>query len=173
MKKTLVLSRNELRERIHELGAQISEDYKNRDLVAVGILNGAFIFLADLIRTLSIPLEVDFIRVASYDNDSSSSGNVRLTKDVELNIKGKDILLVEDIVDTGTTLTWLQDFFAKRSVRSVRTCVLLDKRERREIDVTIDYAGFSDKEGFLIGYGLDYAQQYRHLSDIFHLDLDE
>jgi hypoxanthine phosphoribosyltransferase len=170
MKKTLILSQDELKERIQDLGAQISIDYKDRDLVAIGVLNGAFIFMADLVRAISIPLAADFIRVASYDNNSSS-GTISLTKDVELDIAGKDVLLVEDIVDTGNTMTWLHNYFKDRSVRSLKTCALLNKLERREIDVTIDYAGFADKGGFLVGYGLDYAQLYRNLPEIYALEL--
>ncbi len=170
MTKRRIVSRDELHGRIQELGRRLSRDYQGRQLVTVGVLNGAFIFLADLVRAISIPLEIDFIRVASYDDNSFSSGSIRLTKEVELDIDGKDILLVEDIVDTGLTLAWLQEYFKSRPVGSVRTCALIDKPERREVDVPIDYVGFADKEGFLIGYGLDYAQQYRHLPEIFSIE---
>ena len=170
MKKTRIIALDELKARIRELGEQISEDYRHKQLVTIGVLNGAFIFLADLVRAISIPLEIDFLRVASYGDESVSSGSIKLTKEVELDIKGKDILLVEDIVDTGLTLSWLQEYFADFPVNSVRTCALIDKRQRRKIQVPIDYVGFADKQGFLIGYGLDFAQQYRHLPEIYAIE---
>ncbi len=164
----LVLSSDRIQTRITELAARISADYRDKDLVLVGVLNGAFIFLADLCRSLSIPHQVDFIRVASYGDSATTSGTVRLSKDIELDLTGKHVLLVEDIVDTGTTLAWLSRQLSAHRAASVRVCALINKTERRECAVEIDYRGFN-LDGFLVGYGLDYAEQYRHLPDIYTL----
>ena len=165
----LVISKNQIRGKISELAAQISADYSNKDLIMIGVLNGAFIFLADLARAVTIPHQIDFIRVASYGSSDSSSGTIRLTKDVELDCKGKHILLVEDIIDTGSTLAWLREKFNNNKAASVRICTLIDKKERRQSEVDINYVGFSLDSGFLVGYGLDYAEQYRHLPEIYTL----
>jgi hypoxanthine phosphoribosyltransferase len=164
----LVISREELRATVSALGARISEDYAGKDLVMIGVLNGAFIFLADLVRTVTIPHQIDFIRVASYGQSNSSSGTIRLAKDVELDLRGRHVLLVEDIVDTGTTLAWLTERFKDRQAASVRICALIDKKERRKIEVPLEYVGFA-RDGFLVGYGLDYAEQYRSLPEIYSL----
>jgi len=165
----LVISEEEIRERVTELGRRISEDYRDGNLAVVGVLNGAFIFTADLVRALSIPVEVDFIRAASYGDSTCSTGKVRLTKDVELSLAGKDVLLVEDIVDTGCTLKHLKEILVHRHANSVRVCALIDKSERREVEVEIDYAGFEVEEGFLVGYGLDFAEKHRNLPAVYHL----
>ena len=165
----LIISRENLQKKIRELAERISADYKGKKLVMIGVLNGAFIFLADLSRAVTIPHEIDFIRVASYRNSSSSSGEITLSKDVEIDLIGKDILLVEDIVDTGTTLAWLEKQFAGKHASSLRICALIDKKERRKSDVEVNYTGFEIERGFLIGYGLDYAEQYRHLPEIYSL----
>jgi len=168
-KQELILSQQQITDRVGELGERISADYKDKNLVMVGVLNGSFIFLADLVRTVTISHQIDFIRVASYGSSKTSSGKINLSKDVELDLAGKDILLVEDIVDTGTTLQWLVHYFTGKKTRSVRTCALIDKKERREADVSVNYTGFSLDRGFLVGYGLDYAEQYRHLPQIYSL----
>ena len=164
----LVLSSERIQTRITELAAQIATDYRDKDLVLIGVLNGAFIFLADLCRALTIPHQIDFIRVASYGNSTSTSGTVRLSKDIELDLTDKHVLLVEDIVDTGTTLAWLTKRLESRRTASVRVCALINKTERRECAVQVDYRGF-ELDGFLVGYGLDYAEQYRHLPEIYTL----
>jgi len=135
----------------------------------VGVLKGAFVFVADLIRHLSIPVEVDFIRLASY-GDTMESQELRITKDLELPVRGRDVLVVEDIVDTGKTLRYLQDTLKRKGARTVSTCVLVDKRQRRQVEVAIDYVGFVVQEGFIVGYGLDYAESYRHLPDLCVVD---
>jgi len=168
-KQELIVSEQQIRERVEELGKQISTDYGEKNPILVGVLNGSFIFLADLVRAITIPHQIDFIRVASYGASSKSSGKIHLSKDVELGLDGRDLLLVEDIVDTGTTLKWLKEYFAGKKVRSVRTCALIDKKERRKTTVTVDYTGFTLNKGFLVGYGLDYAERYRHLPQIYHL----
>ena len=166
--KKLILSKDDIVRRVRQLGALITEDYAELNLLVVGVLNGAFIFMADLVREIKLDLQVDFIRVASYGMSTESSGEVRFSKDVELDIRGRDILVVEDIVDTGRTLFSLLNYLNKRGAKSVRTCALIDKKERREVKVTIEYVGFEVKEGFMIGYGLDCREQYRQLGEIFH-----
>ncbi|MFZ5776300.1 MAG: hypoxanthine phosphoribosyltransferase [Thermodesulfobacteriota bacterium] len=165
----VVLSEAEIAARVRELGAAISGDYAGRSLVVVGILNGAFIFLADLVRAIDLPIVVDFIRVASYGDATSSCGTVRCTKEVEVELAGKDVLLVEDIVDSGRTVASLIKMLARSQASSVRLCALIDKRERREVEVTVDYPGFVVEEGFLVGYGLDFAGQHRHYPAVFRI----
>ncbi len=170
--KKTILSEAQLHGRVRELGERISRDYSGKSLVLIGVLNGAFIFMADLARAICLEhVQIDFIRVCSYGNGSESSGEITLTKDVELDLEGKDVLLVEDIIDTGRTLAWLKQAFQQRNTASVRICTLIDKAERREIDITPDYTGFAVAEGFLVGYGLDYAENFRHLSEVAHLDV--
>lgn len=164
----LVISREQLQETVSRLGARISTDYAGKDLVLIGVLNGAFIFLADLARAVTIPHQIDFIRVASYGQSDSSSGTIRMAKDVELDIRDKHLLLVEDIVDTGTTLAWLSQRFKDKQAASVKICALIDKKERRQTEVYLDYIGFA-QDGFLVGYGLDFAEQYRYLPEIYSL----
>ena len=168
--KKIIVSEEAIRRRVAELAAEISREYQGRELVMVGILNGAFIFLADLVRSMSIPVQIDFIRVASYGDSSSSSGDVRLRKDVECSLKDKHVILVEDIIDTGATLTWLGKHCRSLDAASIRVCVLIDKTERRQRDVQVEYTGFVLKSGFLVGYGLDYAQQHRQYPAIYALD---
>lgn len=167
--KELVLSREEITRRTVELGAAITRDYADCRLVVIGILKGAFIFTADLVRAIDLPLEIDFIRVASYGDQTCSSGKLKLTKDVELSLAGKDLLLVEDIVDTGRTVNCLKDLLMRHQPRSLRICVLIDKEERQEVAVALDYVGFTVAKGFLVGYGLDYAEQHRHYPAVYHL----
>jgi hypoxanthine phosphoribosyltransferase len=167
--RKLVISQKQLQEKVGELAARISADYAGKDLVLIGILNGAFIFLADLARSITVPHQIDFIRVASYGTRDSSTGAIRLTKDVELDLKDKHVLLVEDIIDTGSTLKWLTKKFREQKAASVRICTLIDKKERRSFKIPIDYVGFSLESGFLVGYGLDYAEQHRGLPEIYTL----
>ena len=156
-----------LQARVKELAGQISTDYSDREPIVLGVLNGAVFFFADLVREMTIPLKIDFIRAASYGSGTSSSGSVRLTKDLEIPIENKPVILVEDIVDTGLTVTKILKILRERGPESVKVCALIDKLERRSMDVVIDYCGFQVKEGFLIGYGLDYNEQYRYLPDIY------
>ncbi|MHB9098142.1 MAG: hypoxanthine phosphoribosyltransferase [Syntrophales bacterium] len=155
-----------IEERVRELAEQISRDYAGRELLIVGVLNGAFIFMADLIRSLAIPCRVDFVRLASYGSCTVSSGEVRITKDLETPIAGKDVLIVEDIVDTGLTLSRLVDMFRERRPESLRVCALLDKAERRLVPFTADYVGFPIPDHFVVGYGLDYNEKFRFLPDV-------
>ena len=161
-----ILSREQIHDRVDVLGRQISTDYRDKKLILIGILNGAFIFLADLVRSIDLELEVDFIRVASYGDATSTTGTITLSKKPDLELAGKDILLVEDIVDTGTTLAWLHNYFATYQPASIKTCSLIDKHERREAELKVDYVGFVLNKGFLVGYGLDYAQKFRNLPEV-------
>jgi hypoxanthine phosphoribosyltransferase len=166
-----VLTKEEIANRVAEVARAISTDYRDRDLILVGILKGAFIFLSDLVRLLSIPAKVDFMCASSYGDSTSSSGRVKLVKDVELDIQNKDVVIVEDIVDTGNTLAYLVKHLKSSGAASVRICALIDKQERRETDVTVDYACHRVEKGFLVGYGLDYAEYYRNLPEVYHLKL--
>jgi len=163
-----ILSPQTIQERVREIGEQITEDYRGRELVIIGILNGAFIFLADLVRQIDLRLQIDFVRLVSYAG-SESTGQVTITKDVELVLKDKDVLVVEDIVDTGYTLEYLKEVLKLHRPASVKICCLIDKKERRKVPMEVDYAGFEIPRGFLVGYGLDFEENYRHLPGIFHL----
>ena len=166
--KEIVITQADLAIRVKELGAAITKDYEHGQLLVVGILNGAFMFMADLVREIKREIEIDFVRVASYGM-GTTPGTLRFTKDIELDIQGKDILVVEDIVDTGRTLAHLRQSFEDRDAHSVRVCALIDKKERREVDVPIDYVGFEVQSGFLVGYGLDYREKYRQLKEVYNL----
>lgn len=168
--RTEIISRLQLQARVKELGRQITQDYQGRQLVLLGVLNGAFIFAADLCREIDLDLEIDFIRVTSYGASTESSGTIRLLKEPSIDLAGKDLLLVEDIVDTGITMAWLQEHFHQSPANTVRICSLIDKKERRKVPVEVDYIGFSLERGFLVGYGLDCAERYRNLPAVFGLD---
>ena len=164
-----MLSRETIGERVKELACRISSDYEAQEPILIGILNGAVFFLADLARQITIPVKIDFIRAASYGSEMTSSGAVRLTKDVEIPVKGRPVILVEDIVDTGLTLTHIIKKMEAKGPESVKVCALVDKLERRDLSVPIDYCGFQIDEGFIVGYGLDHNERYRNLHDIFIL----
>jgi hypoxanthine phosphoribosyltransferase len=166
-----VLTKKEIDAQVSHIARVITADYKDRELILIGILKGAFIFLSDLIRQLSIPVKVDFMCVSSYGDHTTSSGRIKLIKDVDIDINNKDVLIVEDIVDTGVTLSYLVDHLHASGASSVRICTLIDKRERRETDVRVDYACHTVDKGFLVGYGLDYAEFYRNLPEVYHLKL--
>jgi hypoxanthine phosphoribosyltransferase len=168
--KKLILSKEDIARRVHELGVALTKDYADSNLLVVGVLNGAFMFMADLVREIKLDLQIDFVRVASYGMSTKSCGEIRFSKDVELDIKDRDILIVEDIVDTGLTLTYLHNYLKERGAKSVRTCALIDKKERREVEVAIEYIGFEVKEGFLVGYGIDCREQYRQYGEVYHLE---
>jgi hypoxanthine phosphoribosyltransferase len=158
-----LLTADAIRHRTRELGEAITRDYRDADLVIVGVLKGCFVFLADLTRHIGVPHEVDFIWVSSYGEGASSSGVVRLLKDLDTDISGRDVLLVEDIVDTGNSLVYIKENLETRAPRSLRICSLLDKRERRERVVPVAYVGFEIPNRFVVGYGLDYAERFRGL----------
>ena len=169
MGKELLITKSSIRNRVKEIAAEISADYAEEEPVLIGVLNGVVFFFADLVRELNIPLRIDFIRASSYGNSDQSSGKVHFTKDVELMIRGRHVIIVEDIVDTGLTLRRIVEKLSEKEPASIKTCVLIDKLERREEAIKIDYQGFRVEKGFLIGYGLDYDEKYRHLPDIYTL----
>ena len=166
-----VLKKSDINNMVAQVARRISSDYQDHELILIGVLKGAFVFLSDLMLNLSIPVQVDFIRVASYGSDTSSSGRINLTKAVEIDVKNKDVLVVEDIVDTGLTLSYIIDYLKSFKPKTVKICTLLDKRQRRQANVKIDYACHIVTEGFLVGYGLDYDEDYRDLPEIYHLQL--
>ena len=159
----ILVPADELQQRVRELGAEISRDYAGSDLLLVGVLKGAVFFLSDLMRALEVPCEVDFMAVASYGSSTDSSGVVRILKDLDINIEGREVLVVEDIIDSGLTLSYLMRNLEARNPASVEICALLTKPERREMDVNVRYVGFEIPNRFVIGYGLDFAERYRNL----------
>jgi hypoxanthine phosphoribosyltransferase len=160
----VLVGTEELQRRVVDLGAEISRDYEGRDLVMIGVLRGAVLFLADLLRHLTIPCEIDFMAVSSYGSQTDSSGVVRILKDLDSSIEGRHALIVEDIIDSGLTLQYLLRNLKARNPASLEACALLTKPERRRVELPIRYVGFEIPNRFVIGYGLDYAQRYRNLS---------
>jgi hypoxanthine phosphoribosyltransferase len=158
--------------RVAELGAEVSDDYAGKDLLLVGVLKGAVFFMADLMRRLTIPCEVDFMAISSYGASTDSSGVVRILKDLDVSIEGRDVLVVEDIIDSGLTLSYLIRNLESRNPASLEICALLTKPERREIDVEVRYTGFEIPNEFVIGYGLDFGERYRNLPYVAVLDPD-
>ncbi|MBA2461746.1 MAG: hypoxanthine phosphoribosyltransferase [Actinobacteria bacterium] len=169
----ILIEEETLQARIRELGVEISRDYAGRDLLLVGVLKGAVFFMADLMRELTIPCEIDFMAISSYGAGTDSSGVVRILKDLDLNISGRHVLVVEDIIDSGLTLSYLVRTLSARKPATVEICALLTKPERREVDVPVRYIGFEIPNEFVIGYGLDYAERYRNLPHValLHPDL--
>lgn len=166
MKHTVevMISEQDVQARVKALGAEISEHYKDsQDLVMVGLLRGSFVFMADLARAITLPHSVDFMTASSYGNAMESSRDVRILKDLDDDIKGKDVLLVEDIIDTGNTLSKVKEILSLREPKSIQICTLLDKPSRREVNVDVKWIGFEIPDEFVVGVGIDYAQKYRHL----------
>lgn len=161
--KSVLFSEEKIKEMVSGLGKQISEDYKDKNLLLVSVLKGSVIFMSDLMRSITIPCEIDFMSVSSYGNKTKSSGTVRILKDLDRDIAGYDVLLVEDILDSGKTLNYLIDMLYARNPASIRICTLFDKPERREVDIYADYKGDSVPDEFIVGYGLDFAEKYRNL----------
>ena len=166
LKDELLLTREQIAEKVKELGAQITRDYQGKDLVVICILKGAVVFFVDLIREINLPLSMDFMSISSYGSATKSSGVVRILKDLDKPINGKDVLVVEDIVDSGMTLSFLRDNLISRGAASLKIATLLDKPDRRKVALHVDYCGFVIPDEFVVGYGLDYAEQYRNLPDI-------
>jgi hypoxanthine phosphoribosyltransferase len=152
-----------LRERVGELGEQVEADYRGKELLMIGVLKGALMFMVDLARKVDLPVEIDFMAISSYGSSTESSGVVRILKDLDTSIEGRHVLIVEDIVDTGLTLSYMREILLARNPASLRICCLLDKREARKTDVPLDYIGFAIPSRFVVGYGLDYAEIYRNL----------
>jgi hypoxanthine phosphoribosyltransferase len=166
----VLVTAEDLQRRVRELGAEISSDYADRSLLLVGVLKGAVFFLSDLMRVIDIPVEVDFMAVASYGSATDSSGVVRILKDLDIAIEGRDVLIVEDIVDSGLTLQYLMRNLGSRNPRTLEVCALLTKPERRKVDLPTRYVGFEIPDRFVVGYGLDYAERYRNLPFVAALE---
>ena len=162
----ILIGSEQIRSKVVELGRQISQDYAGKELVLVGVLKGGFVFLADLMREITIPVDMDLIAVSSYGASTKSSGVVRILKDIDVNVTGKHVLIVEDLVDTGLTLRYLKDLFRTRGPESVKICTAFDKPSRRKVDIQVEYEGIIVPDKFIVGYGLDYAGKYRNLPDI-------
>ena len=169
----VLVPEEEVDAKIAELGEKISEDYAGKQVHLICILKGGVFFMCELAKRITVPVSMDFMCVSSYGDDTSSSGIVRIAKDLDESIQGKDVLIVEDIIDSGRTLYYLMDVLEKRNPNSIRLCTLLDKPERRVKDVKVDYVGFDIPDEFVVGYGLDYAQKYRNLPYIGVVEQDE
>jgi hypoxanthine phosphoribosyltransferase len=165
----VLLSEDQIRTRVREMAVQIRRDFPD-DVHLVAVLKGAFMFLADLIRQMSGPITLDFMALSSYAKGTTSSGEVRVLKDLDTTLAGKNVVIVEDIVDTGLTLTYLQEILRARGPKNLRTACLLSKPSRRQVDVVVDYIGFTIDDRFVVGYGLDYAEKYRNLAHIAVVD---
>ncbi len=170
VKGTVLLTQEQIWERAKEIGKQISEDFSGEELILIGTLKGAVVWMADMMKTITLDTQIDFISASSYGSGTVSSGNVKIKKDIELDIENKNVLIIEDIIDTGNTLKYLKEYFSKKNAKCVKICTLLDKPSRREADVQGDYVGFSIDDLFVIGYGLDFDQKYRNLPYISYLD---
>lgn len=161
--KAILYSEEVLASRVQELGAQIEADYADKDLLVVGVLKGANVFMGDLIRKINLPLKMDFIAASSYGSSTESSGVVKIVKDLDYSIEGRHVLIVEDIIDSGLTLKYLKENFLSRRPASLEICTLLDKPERRKVDIDVKYIGYQIPDEFIVGYGIDYAERYRNL----------
>ena len=159
----VLIGQDTLSARVAELGAEVSSDYEGRDLLLVGVLKGAIFFMADLMRHITVPCEVDFMAISSYGDSTDTSGIVRILKDLDINIEGRDVLVVEDIIDSGLTLSYLMRNLESREPASLEICALMTKPSRRQIDVPVRYIGFEIPDRFVVGYGLDLAERYRNL----------
>lgn len=169
-KLSLLYSQERIANEVSRLAQEINRDYAGREILVVGILKGSFLFIADLVRQITVPLTIDFMRLASYGTETQSSGIVELRKDIELPVQGKDLLIIEDIVDSGLTLDTLYAKLILKNPRSLKICTLIEKSSNREGTTKPDYVGISMKSGFIVGYGLDFNEQYRQLPDIFILN---
>lgn len=161
--KSVLISEDELEKKISEMGAQISEDYRGKNLLVLSVLKGASVFMSDIIRKITIPIQIDFMAASSYGKGTSTSGSVKIIKDLDIDVSGFDILIVEDILDSGVTLSNLIEVLKSRKPKSVNVCTLLTKPARRKVEVPVKYEGFEVPDEFVVGYGLDYAEHYRNL----------
>lgn len=166
----VMIGKEQLQKRVAELGAEISQDFKGESILAICVLKGAVLFMSDLIREVNVDIKIDFMAVSSYGASTETTGVVRILKDLDSNIEGENVLIVEDIIDSGLTLKYLKDYLLARNPKCLKICTLLDKPKRRAADVTADYIGFTVDNKFIVGYGLDYNQMYRNLPYISYLD---
>ncbi len=169
----ILFSHDEIKATVRRLAAEIKKDYQDKHPILIGVLKGSFMFMADLVRFLDFPLEVEFVRLSSYGRGRQSSGKVRVVKGLTSSIKGRDVLIIEDIVDTGLTTSFLLDYLRKKKPASLKLCTLTDKPSRRQTPVIIDYLGFTVPDKFLVGYGLDWDEKFRNLPDICYLEVEE
>jgi hypoxanthine phosphoribosyltransferase len=169
-KLKVIITREEIAKRIAELAAEIRRDYKDKNPLLIGVLKGSFVFLSDLMRSMNMPVEVDFVRLSSYGAGTENSGKIKLVKDVETPIKGRHVLVVEDIIDRGLTVRFLLDYLSFRKPSSLKLCALFDKPLRRKVEVPIDYVGFTVPDAFVVGYGLDLDEKFRYLPDLCILE---
>jgi len=166
----LLITKEEIRQAVAKLAADIRRDYQGKKLLLIGILKGSFVFMADLARELGLPVEVDFVKLSSYGTGTETSGKVKMVQGLKTPIKGRDVIVVEDIVDTGLTVSFLMDYLQKKKPASLKLCALTDKPSRHKVPVTIDYLGFTVPNKFIVGYGIDWNEKFRYLQDICHLD---
>ena len=166
----VLITQDEIKQAVARLATEIRQDYKSKEPLLVGILKGSFVFMADLIRQLELPVEVDFVKLSSYGAGSETSGKVKVVQGLKTPIKGRHVLVVEDIVDTGLTISFLLDYLQKKKTASLRLCTLTDKPSRRQVPVTIDYLGFTVPDKFIVGYGIDWNEKFRYLPDICFID---
>ena len=166
-----VLDKEKISSMITDVAKRISDDYQGKELILIGILKGSFIFMSDLVQKLSIPVKIDFLGISSYGNGMNTSGTVQMTRPIGIDLQNKDVLIVEDIVDTGLSMTFIMEHLQSYQPKSIKLCTMIDKKERREADIAVDYSCHETDEGFLVGYGLDYAEDYRYLPGIYHLKL--
>ena len=159
----VLISEEELAKKVQEIGAQISKDYEGKNLMMVSVLKGSVVFMADLMSAVTVPAEIDFMSVSSYGSGAKTSGVVKIIKDLDIELAGRDLLIVEDILDSGLTLSYIKKILMERGPRSIKICTLLDKPERRKADIFADYSGFEVPDEFVVGYGLDFAEKYRNL----------
>lgn len=167
LEQKLELSESDIQKKVAELGAQITLDYKDKNLMVVPLLKGSFIFAADLIRKIDCMLAIEFITTSSYENSHSSSGTVELKMGLDRDISGFDVLIVDDIVDSGTTLSFVREYIANKKAKSIKTCTLLDKPSRRQVEIKPDYCGYEVEDAFIVGYGLNFGDHYRNIPYIF------
>ena len=166
----ILIPQEEIRQTINRLAAEIRKDYQNKKPVLIGILKGSFMFMADLVRQLNLPVEIDFVQLSSYDAGTETRGRIKVLNGLKTPIKGRDVLVIEDIVDTGLTASFFIHYLQKKKPASLKLCALADKPSRRKIPVTIDYLGFTVPDKFIVGYGIDLNEQHRHLPDIYFIE---
>ncbi len=167
---TVMITQQQINERAAEIGSQIEKDFEGESIVLVGILRGAVMWMVDIMKNVSLDMTIDFMAVSSYGSSTKSSGVVRINKDLDTDVAGKNVIIVEDIVDSGTTLSYLRGYFENREAKSVKICTLLNKPSGRKVDIDVDYSGFTVDDRFIVGYGLDYDQRYRNLPYITYFE---
>lgn len=166
----IMITQQQINDRAAEIGRQIENDFNGEPIVLVGILRGAVLWMADIMKNTNLDMTIDFMAVSSYGSEKKSSGIVKINKDLDTDIEGKNVIIIEDIVDSGTTLNYLKGYFESRAAKEIKICTLLDKPEGRKVDIDVDYIGFTVDDRFIIGYGLDYDQKYRNLPYISYLE---